>query len=317
MAAMLIYVVRRVLATVPVLLIVALFVSAILHLTPGDPAVVIAGHEALAETVVRIREHLGLDTPFHVQFGKWLVRVLQGDLGSSIFTGIPVVEMIAQRLEPTMCLAATSIIVALVIALPLGVLAAARAGSWVDYAAMTVAVLGFSTPVFIIAYIFVSIFSIQLGWLPVQGFTSLRDGILPFLASIALPSLALGILTAALIARVTRASLLRVLGEDYIRTARAKGLGRFVIIARHALKNAAPPIVTVIGLSISALLGGVIVTESVFNIPGIGRLVADAVLQRDYPVVQGVTLMFSFVYVVVNLLVDLSYVLFDPRIRYA
>jgi peptide/nickel transport system permease protein len=278
---------------------------------------VIAGNEASAETVARIRESLGLDAPFHVQFGKWLVRVLQGDLGGSIFTNIPVAQMIAQRLEPTISLAVTSIVVALLIALPLGVLAAARAGSWVDYSAMTMAVLGFSTPVFIIAYIFVSIFSIKLGWLPVQGFTSLGEGIGPFLARIALPSLALGILTAALIARVTRASLLRVLGEDYIRTARAKGLSRFVVITRHALKNAAPPIMTVIGLSISALLGGVIVTESVFNIPGIGRLVADAVLQRDYPVVQGVTLVFSLVYVVVNLLVDLSYALFDPRIRYS
>lgn len=311
------YIVRRLLATVPVLLMVALLVATILHLTPGDPAAVIAGHEASAETVARIRERLGLDSPFHVQFVTWLLRVLHGDLGTSIFTNIPVAEMIAQRLEPTVSLAIASIVVALLIALPLGVIAAGCPGSWIDYSAMTIAVLGFSTPVFIIAYIFISVFSISLGWLPVQGFTSLREGLFPFFARIALPSLALGILTAALIARITRASLLRVLGEDYIRTARAKGLSRFVVITRHALKNAAPPIMTVIGLSISALLGGVIVTENVFNIPGIGRLVADAVLQRDYPVVQGVTLMFSVVYVMVNLLVDLSYALFDPRIRYA
>ena len=311
------YVVRRLLATIPVLVIVALFVFMILHLTPGDPAAIIAGNDATAETIARVRERLGLDTPIHVQFATWVQRVVQGDLGGSIFTNIPVARLILQRIEPTVSLTLTSIVVAVAIALPIGVVAAARAGSWVDYAAMTFAVLGFSTPVFIIAYILVSIFSVKLDWLPVQGFTSIGEGILPFLRSVALPSLALGMLTAALIARVTRASLLRVLGEDYIRTARAKGLSRAVVVGRHGLKNAAPPIVTVVGISVSALLGGVIVTESVFNIPGIGRLVADSVLQRDYPVVQGVTLLFSIVYVLVNLAVDLSYVLFDPRIRYA
>jgi len=310
------YAVRRLLATAPVLLLVALIVGSILYLTPGDPAAVIAGNEANAETVARIRERLGLDAPFYLQFGRWLLRVVQGDLGSSIFTNIPVTTMIGQRIEPTVSLAVVAIVIALLMALPLGIVGAARAGSWVDHGAMTFAVLGFSTPVFIIAYALVTVFSVQLGWLPVQGFTSIRQGLGPFLASVALPGIAVGVLTAALIARVTRASLLRVLSEDYVRTARAKGVSRFFVVCRHALKNAAPPIMTVIGLSVSALLGGVIVTESVFNIPGIGRLVVDAVLQRDYPVVQGVTLLFSLVYVIINLLVDLSYALFDPRIRY-
>lgn len=307
---------RRLLATIPVMGVVAVFVFLLLHLTPGDPAAVIAGNYATAEDIARIHERLGLNRPIYEQFGTWLWHVLHGDLGRSIFSNVPVTELIAQHLEPTLSLALGGITIAILIALPLGILAAWRAGTWTDYAVMAFSVLGFSVPVFIIAYLLIFLLSVHLHWFPVQGFTSLGEGLLPFLRSVALPSVGLGLLYAALIARITRASLLRVLTQDYIRTAYAKGLSPSVVVNRHALKNAAVPIVTIIGAGFALLIGGVVVTESVFNIPGLGRLVVDAVLQRDYPVIQGLILIFSAVYVVINLLVDLSYALFDPRIRY-
>jgi len=310
------YIARRLLATVPVMGVVAVFVFLLLHLTPGDPAAVIAGPYAMPEDVERIRERLGLDEPMHRQFAIWLGSVLRGDLGVSIHSGLPVTRLIGQRLEPTLSLALASITVAVLLAVPLGVLAAWRAGRWIDHTVMVFAVLGFSVPVFVVGYLLIFVFSIRLGWFPVQGFTAIGEGLLPFLRSVALPSLALGLIYAALIARITRASVLRVLAEDYIRTAHAKGLAPRAVLVRHALKNAAVPIVTVIGVGVSLLIGGVVVTESVFNITGLGRLVVDSVLHRDYPVIQGVILMFSGVYVLINLLVDLSYTLFDPRIRY-
>jgi len=296
--------------------VVAIFVFFILHLAPGDPAAVIAGNYAMPEDIVRIRTQLGLDKPLHEQLVTWLIRVMQGDLGDSIFSDMPVTTLISQRLEPTLWLAISSILIAVVIAVPLGVLAAARAGSWLDHAVMVFAVFGFSVPVFIIAYALMYGFSVELKIFPVQGFVSITEGFLPFLRSITLPSLSLGLLYAALIARITRASLLRVLEDDYIRTAHAKGQSEGKVLCLHALKNAAVPIITVIGIGFSLLIGGVVVTESVFNIPGLGRLVVDSVLQRDYPVIQGIILMFSAVYVIVNLLVDISYTFFDPRIRY-
>lgn len=309
------YIIRRILATVPVMGVVAIFVFLLLHLTPGDPAAVIAGDYASPQDVAAIRRQLGLDLPLHVQFGKWLGNVLQGNLGVSIFSGLPVTRLIGQRLEATISLAIMSMAVAVILAVPAGVVAAWKAGRWIDHLMMILAVIGFSVPVFVIGYVLIYLFAIQTGVFPVQGFTSIRDGVLPFLRSITLPSLTLGLLYAALIARVTRASVLSVLAEDYIRTARAKGLGARDVIGRHTLRNAAIPIVTIIGIGIGLLIGGVVVTETVFNVPGLGRLVVDAVLHRDYPVIQGIILMFSAVYVLINLMIDLLYPILDPRIR--
>ena len=310
------YIVRRLLATIPVAGVVAVFVFLLLHLGPGDPAAIVAGSYAMPKDVERIREKLGLNEPIHIQFGKWISNVVQGDLGDSIFSEMPVTTLIAQRIQPTLSLAAASILVAIILAVPLGVVAAWRAGTWIDYLVMIFAVLGFSIPVFVIGYVLMYGFSIRAHLFPVQGFVSIREGVLPFLRSITLPSLALGLIYAALIARITRASVLEILGEDYIRTAHAKGLQPRAVLLRHALKNASVPIVTIIGVGIGMLIGGVVVTESVFNIPGLGRLVVDSVLARDYPVIQGIILMFSGIYLLINLIVDISYTFLDPRIHY-
>ena len=313
---MLAYAARRVLATIPVMLVVAFVVFGLLYLAPGDPAAIIAGDQATPAQIAAIRISLGLNKPFLVRFGSWLWQILHGNLGNSIFTGLPVTHMIAQRLEPTLSLMVLSTVIAIVVAIPLGVLAAARQGSWIDRAVMALAVFGFSTPVFVVGYLLAWAFALKLGWLPVQGFDSIRHGLWPFLRTLILPSVALGLIYIALIARITRATMLEVLGQDYVRTARAKGVGQRAILFVHALKNAAVPITTVVGSGIALLIGGAVVTESVFAIPGLGRLTTDAILQRDYPVIQGVVLLFSFTYVVVNLIVDLLYTLFDPRIRY-
>lgn len=314
---MLVYILKRVAMTVPVMGIVALFVFLLLRLAPGDPAAVIAGDYATAEDVARIREQLGLSDPIFVQFGKWVWSLMQGDLGVSIFSNKPVTELIAQRIEPTMLLALTTILFSILVAVPLGTIAAFRAGSWIDRGVMLFSVGGFSVPVFVLGYILIYTFSLNLGWLPVQGYRSpFEDGIGPFLYHIALPTITLSVIFIALIARMTRASVIEVLEEDYIRTARAKGQSDLKVLMRHALRNAAVPIVTVIGIGIALLIGGVVVTESVYNIPGLGRLVLDAVLARDYPIIQGLILFFSFVYILLNLLIDLTYTFLDPRIRY-
>jgi peptide/nickel transport system permease protein len=310
------YIVKRLLATIPVMGVVALFVFSLLYLSPGDPAAVIAGDIATEEDIARIRASLGLDQPYLVRFGHWLWALAQGDLGISIFTNLPVSTLIAQRVEPTVALTLCTLVVSIAIAVPLGVIAAARAGGWIDRIVMGISILGFSMPVFVIAYLLIGLFSIQLEWLPVQGYRSLSEGFVPFIRHMILPSVALGIVYMALIARITRASMLDVLSQDYVRTAQAKGLAPHTVLVGHALKNAAVPVVTIIGIGIALLIGGVVVTETVFAIPGIGRLTVDAILRRDYPIIQGVTLLFSAVYVIVNLLVDLSYTLFDPRIRY-
>ncbi|MCE8005642.1 ABC transporter permease [Aestuariivita sp.] len=311
------YIIMRVLSTIPVMVLVALFVFLMLRLAPGDPASVIAGDYATAEDVARIREQLGLSDPIVVQFLRWVASLVQGDLGTSIFSGKPVTELIGQRIEPTLMLALTTITFAVVVAVPLGTLAAFRAGSLVDRFVMLFSVGGFSVPVFVLGYILIYIFSMTLGVLPVQGYKSpFTEGIGPFLYHITLPSVTLSVIFIALIARMTRASVIEVLEEDYIRTARAKGQSEMKILTRHALRNAAVPVVTVIGIGIALLIGGVVVTESVFNIPGLGRLVLDAVLARDYPIIQGLILFFSFVYIFINLIIDLSYTLLDPRIRY-
>jgi peptide/nickel transport system permease protein len=301
---------------VPVVAIVAVFVFSLLYVTPGDPAAVIAGDLATAEDIARIRARLGLDEPFLVRFAQWAWAAIGGDLGVSIFTNQPVTRMIQQRIEPTLMLSLCTLVITVVLAVPMGVVAAWKAGTWIDRAIMAFAVLGFSVPVFVLAYLLILGFSIELEWLPVQGYTPLSAGIGPFLRSMTLPALALGIVYMALIARITRASMLEVMAQDYIRTAEAKGLFQNEVLLGHALKNAAVPIVTVIGIGIALLISGVVVTETVFAIPGLGRLTVDAILRRDYPIIQGVVLLFSFTYVVVNLLIDLSYTLLDPRIRY-
>lgn len=310
------YIVRRLLATIPVMGVVAIFVFSLLYLTPGDPAIIIAGDYATADDIARIREKLGLDRPFLVRFAEWLWSVLQGDLGISIFTNLPVSRLIGQRIEPTVALTITTLIVTVTLAVPMGVLAAWKAGQWLDRLVMAFAVIGFSVPIFVLAYLLIFGFSIGLDLLPVQGYTSIREGFWPFLERLILPSVALGITYMALIARITRASMLEVLSQDYIRTAQAKGLATDKVLIGHALKNAAVPIVTIIGIGVALLISGVVVTETVFAIPGIGRLTVDAILRRDYPIIQGVILLFSAAYVLINLLVDLSYTFLDPRIRY-
>jgi peptide/nickel transport system permease protein len=307
---------RRLAATVPVLAFVALFVFFLLRLTPGDPAVLIAGDQATTAQIEIIREQLGLNRPLIDQLVAWAGQIARGDLGRSVFSDMPVTHLIGLRVEPTAMLALVATVLALAIALPLGTIAAAKAGSGFDRAVMAFAMLGFSSPVFVVAFLLVYVFALTLGWFPTQGYVPLSAGLWPCLHSLALPGLALAMLYAALLARITRATLLEVLAEDYVRTAHAKGVRPKRVVIGHALKNAAIPIVTVVGVGIAALLGGVVVTETVFNIPGLGRLTTDAILRRDYPVVQGLILVFSLVYVVVNFLVDLSYALFDPRIRY-
>ncbi len=313
---MLAYVIRRILATIPVMLVVALFVFSLLYIAPGDPAVVIAGDQASPDDVARIRASLGLDRPFMIRFADWLMQVARGDLGTSIFTNLPVSHMIAQRIEPTLSLMLLTLVISVSVAIPLGIVAAWKAGTWIDRGVMLFAVLGFSVPVFVTAYLLAFVFALELEWLPVQGYSPISKGFVPFIENLILPALALGSVYIALLARMTRATMLEVLSQDYIRTARSKGLAPGPILFVHALKNAAVPIVTVVGLGVALLIGGAVVTESVFAIPGLGRLVVDAILKRDYPVIQGTVLLFSLTYVVVNLIVDLLYTVFDPRIRY-
>ncbi|MBA2399422.1 MAG: ABC transporter permease [Bradyrhizobium sp.] len=313
---MLSYILRRILSTLPVMAIVALLVFSLLYIAPGDPAAVIAGDQASPDDVERIRQSLGLDRPFLIQFGSWVWHILHFDLGTSIFTNMPVSKMIAQRIEPTFSLMAITLVLTILVAVPLGVVAAWKAGSWIDRTIMAFAVFAFSLPVFVVGYVLAYVFALQFEWLPVQGYTPLSAGLLPWFQNLILPALALGSVYIALIARITRASMLEVLQQDYVRTARAKGLDQRSILFVHALKNAAVPIVTVIGIGIALLIGGAVVTESVFAIPGLGRLTIDAILRRDYPVIQGIVLLFSFLYVLVNLMVDVTYTLVDPRIRY-
>lgn len=310
------YLIRRILATIPVMAVVAIFVFSLLFLSPGDPAAIIAGDLATADDIARIRERLGLNEPFLVQFGKWVFNLAQGDLGVSIFSNLPVSKLMLQRLEPTLMLTTTTLIIAICAAVPMGVIAAWKAGTIIDRGVMLFAVLGFSFPSFVLGYLLIYGFAIKLEVLPVQGYTSISKGFGPFLNNIILPSLTLGMVQAALIARMTRTSVLEVLAEDYIRTAHSKGLATRKVLIGHALKNAAVPIVTIIGVSFALLIGGAIITESVFAIPGLGRLTVDAILRRDYPIIQGVILVFSGAYVLVNLAVDIIYTFLDPRIRY-
>ncbi|MCX7339918.1 MAG: ABC transporter permease [Hyphomicrobiales bacterium] len=313
---MLSYVIRRLFSTLLVMAMVAIFVFLLLHLSPGDPAAIIAGDNATPAAIDGIRQKLGLSDPLPVQFVRWIGHVLQGDLGVSIFSNEPVLKLVGQRLEPTLSLALMTLVVAVTLAITFGVLAAWKAGTWIDRALMVVSVVGFSVPTFVVGYLLIYLFAIELRWLPVQGYTPMSEGLDGWARNLVLPSIALGLAYIALIARITRASMLDVLSEDYIRTAKAKGVANQSMLLKHALKNAGVPIVTVIGIGVALLISGVVITETVFNIPGIGRLVVDAIAKRDYPIIQGVILIFSGVYVLVNLLVDLTYTVIDPRIRY-
>ena len=310
------YILRRLFATIPVMLVVAVFVFFLLRFAPGDPVAIIAGEDATAEQLARVRERLGLDRPVLEQFAVWVAGLMQGDFGISIFSNMPVTRLMAQRLEPTISLTLSTLFVAVMLAIPLGVIAAARARRLTDRLVMLFAVMGFALPTFLVGYVLIYVFAIKLQWLPVQGYSPIAQGIVPWARSLVLPSLALGITYMALIARITRASMLEVLAQDYIRTANSKGLSDSRVLLLHALKNASVPIVTVIGIGIALLISGVVITETVFNIPGLGRLTVDAVLKRDYPIVQGLIIVFAGAKVLVNLLIDISYAFLDPRIRY-
>ncbi len=318
---MLPYLIRRLLATIPVLVVVGLFTFLLLRFTPGDPAAVMAGNEATQEEYLEIKEKLGLDDPIHVQLGKWSVQILRGDFGTSIRSGKPVFDLIKTRIGPSVSLTIATEIIAVLVAIPLGVLAAWKANSFIDRAVMVFAAIGFSVPIFWLGFILIWIFGL---WafgldnpiLPVAGYSRIDDGLLDYLRHLALPAFSLGLVVIALVARMTRASVLEVLKEDYVRTARAKGLTEKTVLIRHALRSASLPILTIIGLGLAGLLSGAVVTESVFAIPGLGRLAVDAIATRDYPIIQALIILIGTFYVFINLAVDIAYAVLDPRIRY-
>lgn len=310
------YLLRRIVSTIAVMAMVGMFVFLLLRLAPGDPAAIIAGKSATAEMIAGIREKLGLNDPMPVQFIRWVRDILGGDFGTSIFAGRPVLELIGQRLEPTLSLSILTMVVSVTIGVSFGIFAAWRAGGFVDRMLSAFAALGFSVPVFVIGFFVIYWFAISLHWLPVQGYVPIDGGLGPWFVHLIMPTVTLSFGFIAFIARVTRASMLEVLSEDYMRTAAAKGASSYAMLFHHALKNAGVPILTVIGISFAYLIGGVVLTETVFNIPGIGRLVVDAINNRDYPIIQSVLILTSGLYVLINLTVDLAYTLIDPRIRY-
>ncbi|RJT27228.1 ABC transporter permease [Mesorhizobium waimense] len=310
------YVLRRLISAIAVMAMVGIFVFLLLRLAAGDPAAVIGGDTATEEMIAGIREQLGLNDPLPVQFVRWALSVLGGDLGTSIFARQPVLELILQRLEPTISLSILTITLSVTVGVSFGILAAWRTGGLADRMLTAFATLGFSVPVFVVGFFMIYWFAIRTGLLPVQGYRPIEHSLKPWLVHLILPTVTLSVPYIAYIARIARASVLEVLSEDYMRTAAAKGASSYSMLFHHALKNAGAPILTVIGLSFAGLISGVVITETVFNIPGVGRLVVDAVNNRDYPVIQGVLLLGSGLYVLINLVVDLSYTLVDPRIRY-
>jgi len=305
----------RLLMSIPVVLIVMVVVFLLVRLT-GDPASLLAGDLASPAVLAEIRARLGLDQPLVVQFFVWIGELLRGDLGQSVLSSRPVAEEIGRRIEPTLILTLSSIVLTVLIAVPIGAIAAWKHEQMTDRILMMLSVIGFSVPTFVIGYVLIMIGALWLDLLPVQGYVSPLDDFWNGLYHLILPTLTLSVFFMSLIARVTRASVLEVMGEDFIRTARAKGLPERRVLWKHAFRNASVPVVTVIGLGIGMLISGVVVTESVFNIPGVGRLTIDAILSRDFPVVQGVIIFFALTYVAINLLIDIAYVLIDPRIRY-
>jgi peptide/nickel transport system permease protein len=310
------YLSGRLLALVPVMLVVATVVFLIARFTPGDPIQVLMGEDARPEQVEALRRHLGLDAPLPVQFGLWIWRALHGDLGRSLFNRLPVTRTIAQHVGPTVMLSLMAMVVALAIGIPIGILSAVYRNSWLDQASLVVVMLGAAVPSFWLGLSLIVVFAVSLGWLPSSGFRPPAEGLWTSVRYLLLPALALGVPNSALIIRFVRGSLLDVIATDYVRTARAKGLAERAVIFRHALRNALVPILTVVGLTFAALMGGAVVTETVFSIPGIGQLVVSSVLRRDYPIIQGVTLIVAASYVLINLLVDLLYFVVDPRVKY-
>lgn len=310
------YILRRIVSTIAVMAMVGVFVFLLLRLAPGDPAAIIAGDAATPQMIAGIRESLGLSDPLPVQFVRWVLSILGGDFGTSILTGRPVLQLISQRLEPTVSLAISTMILSVTFGMIFGILAAWRVGGLVDHLLTAFAALGFSVPVFVVGYFLIYWFAMIVHLLPVQGYIPIDRGLGAWLVHLILPTMTLSVPFIAFIARITRASMLEVLSEDYIRTAVAKGASSYSILFRHALKNASVPILTVIGISFAYLIAGVVITEAVFNIPGVGRLVVDAINNRDYPIIQGVLILVSGLYVFINLAVDLAYTLVDPRIRY-
>ncbi len=311
---MLLIILKRLAATIPVLLVVAVVIFSILRLTPGDPAAIVAGDGATVQQIEQIRHHMGLDQPIPVQFFKWIGDVLQGDFGTSLISNLPVKDMILDRMGPTIAITLYTVLYTVIISIPVGIISAWRRGKAVDKVVTAGSVLGFSVPVFITAYVLIFIFSMGLGWLPVQGYRPLSEGVWPHIKHLILPVASLGTIYIALVTRFVRSSIIDTLGEDYIRTARAKGLNERSVLIHHALANAAVPILTIIGITITMLIGGVVVTESVFNIPGLGRLVVEAILAKDFTIIQALIVLFSVVDIVINLIVDILYKVFDPRI---
>ena len=311
-----VYLLRRALAVIPVMLVVATVAFVLIHLAPGDPASVIAGPYATAEDIGKLRTQLGLDEALPVQLVKWYGRLLRGDLGNSIFLRRPVLEAILDRVEPTLLLTTWATLLAVLIGVPAGVVSARFHNSTLDQTFMGLALIGLSIPNFLLGLLMVLVFGVWLGWLPVAGYVPLESGLWPNIRSLLMPAVSLGLVQSALIARITRSSMLDVLREQFVLTGRAKGLAENIVVYKHALKNAIIPTLTVIGITFALLIGGAVVIETVFNIPGLGRLIISAVLRRDYPVIQGVVLLIAVTYTAVNLLVDLAYVVVDPRVRY-
>lgn len=313
---MVFYIIRRMISAIAVMAMVGAFIFLLVRIAPGDPAVIIAGPTATEAVVAGIREKMGLNDPLAAQFVRWVEEIFSGNLGTSVFSGSPVSELIAQRLQPTISLSLLTVFLSIFVGISFGVLAAWRAGGLADRALIGFSAIGFSVPVFVIGYFLVYLFAIQTHWLPVQGYKPIGLGVAAWLLHLILPTLTLSLAYIAFIARITRSSMLEVLSEDYMRTAAAKGASSYAMLFHHALKNAGVPILTAVGLSFAGLVGGVVLTETVFNIPGIGRLVVDAINGRDYPIIQSVLILVSGLYVLINLMVDLAYTLIDPRIRY-
>jgi peptide/nickel transport system permease protein len=310
------YLLRRLLALLPVMLVVVTIVFFLIHLIPGDPVAVILGPEANAQQIEDARRELGLDRPLPEQLLRYYARLLRGDLGRSYFLDRPVTTALWERAEPTLILMASALLVAVLIGVPSGIVAGAYPGSGWDRVLMTLALLGVCVPGFWLSLNLIYLFSVRLGWLPVAGYASVFSDPVAAFRYMLLPAVSLGFSQSALIARIARSCMIEVLRQDYIRTARAKGLAERSVVYLHAFRNALVPVVTVIGITMAILIGGAVVTEIVFNIPGLGRLIVSAILRRDYPVVQGVVLLTAAVYMLINLVVDMVYAFIDPRIRY-